>query len=162
MKSCRRWKKCSINWFAASIMMIVLPVTGCRSTRQVTAISASDSLTWKRKASVTLATMPASLAELTIPMDSLRKLPAGGSYTAKSGQAGLRLSYQDGNIHAAASCDSLQRLTYILEEELRRTRDQLEQSETEKEAPQFAFKCYLYGVITGIISLLIFQYTRKR
>lgn len=49
----------------------------------------------------------------------------------------------------------------MLEEQLHQARDRLEQSETIKEAPEFTFKCYLTGIITGFISLLIFQYIRK-
>ncbi|MCD8134616.1 MAG: hypothetical protein LUH01_01155 [Parabacteroides gordonii] len=49
----------------------------------------------------------------------------------------------------------------MLEEELHQARDRLEQQETIKESPEFTFKSYLTGIITGIISLLIFQYIRR-
>ena len=73
----------------------------------------------------------------------------------------MSLTYRDGNIHAVATCDSLQQQVFILEEELHQARDRLEQQETIKEPPEFTLKCYLTGIITGIISLLIFQYIRK-
>ncbi|UVR15612.1 hypothetical protein [Parabacteroides distasonis] len=47
--------------------------------------------------------------KLTIPADSLRKLPEGAVYRGKSGQANLTVGSDDsGNIVAEASCDSLQ------------------------------------------------------
>lgn len=149
------------RWWIASIILSALLVTSCKTTKKNTSIHVLDSLAWNRKVSVTLATIPTSLAELTIPEDSLRSLPPGAGYTAKSGQAGLSLTYRDGNIHAVATCDSLQQQVFILEEELHQARDRLEQQETIKELPEFTFKCYLTGIITGIISLLIFQYIRK-
>lgn len=121
----------------------------------------SDSLQWNRKVSVALATVPSSLAELTVPMDSLRRLPPGAVYTNKSGQATATLTMAGDAIIVYASCDSLQQMVYDLEEELHQARDQLEQKETIKEAPVFTLKCYLTGIITGIISLLIFQFIRK-
>ncbi|WP_257235500.1 hypothetical protein [Phocaeicola vulgatus] len=54
---------------------------------------------------------------LTIPPDSLRKLPSGSSYHSRNGQAGLTVkSDAAGNIIAEASCDSLQRLVLCYEE----------------------------------------------
>lgn len=162
------WKKKSPHtWLSSnvlksvSIMLLALLALSCRSTKVNTSAHLTDSLAWNRKVSVTLATIRPSLAELTIPADSLRNLPSGAGYTAKSGQAGLKVTYQDGNIHAVATCDSLQQQVFMLEEELHQARDRLEQSETIKEAPEFRLKCYLTGIITGIISLLIFQYIRK-
>lgn len=121
----------------------------------------ADSLQWNRKVSVTLATIPSSLAELTIPTDSLRKLPEGAAYTKKSGQATLTLKVKGDSIQGTASCDSLQQQVFNLEEELHQARDRLEQQETIKEPPEFTFKCYLSGIITGIISFIIFQFIRK-
>lgn len=149
------------RWWIVSIILSALLVTSCRTTKENTSMSLRDSLEWNRKVSVTLATIPSSLAELTIPEDSLRSLPPHAAYTAKSGQAGLKLTYQNGNVHAVATCDSLQQQVFMLEEELHQARDRLQQQETVKEPPGFTIKCYLTGIITGIISLLIFQYIRR-
>lgn len=154
------WKYSHV-WKSVSLMLFALLALSCKSTKVNTSVRHTDSLALNRKVSVTLATIPSSLAELTIPEDSLRSLPPNAAYTAKSGQAGLKLTYQDGNIHAVATCDSLQQQVFMLEEELHQARDRLEQQETIKEPPGFTLKCYLTGIITGIISLLIFQYIRK-
>lgn len=89
-------------------------------------------------------------------MDSLRSLPPDAGYTAKSGQAGLKLTYRDGNIHAVATCDSLQELVFRLEEELHQARDRLERQETEIKPAGNPIKQYLYGVLTGIILAISF------
>ena len=66
-----------------------------------------------------MAGIPKSAVSLTIPPDSLRKLPSGSSYHSRNGQAGLTVkSDAAGNIIAEASCDSLQRLVLCYEEEL--------------------------------------------
>lgn len=65
-----------------------------------------------------MAGIPKSAVSLTIPPDSLRKLPSGSSYHSRNGQAGLTVkSDAAGNIIAEASCDSLQRLVLCYEEE---------------------------------------------
>lgn len=149
------------RWWIASIMLSALLATSCRTTKENTSMHLSDSLQWNRKVSVALATVPSSLAELTVPMDSLRRLPPGAVYTKKSGQATATLTMAGDTIIVYASCDSLQQMVYNLEEELHQARDQLEQKETIKEAPGFTLKCYLTGLITGFMTLLIFQFIRK-
>ena len=60
-----------------------------------------------------MAGIPASSVKLSIPADSLRKLPEGAVYRGKSGRANLTVGSDDsGNIVAEASCDSLQQLCY--------------------------------------------------
>lgn len=72
-----------------------------------------------------MAGIPASAVKLTIPADSLRKLPEGAVYRGKSGQANLIVGSDDsGNIVAEASCDSLQQLVLWYEEELARIRSE--------------------------------------
>lgn len=107
--------------------MCALLAAGCRSTSSATHRTVLDSLSWNRKERVSLATIPSSLAALTIPMHSLRNLPPGAAYTAHQGQAGLRLELKGDSLLASASCDSLQHLVYELEESLHRARSELEQ-----------------------------------
>lgn len=116
----------------------------------------TDSLTWNRKVSVGLAIVPPSLAELTVPMDSLRRLPEGAAYTKKSGQATLTLKVKGDSIQGTASCDSLQQQVFRLEEQLHQARDRLEQRETEIKPAGNPLKYYLYGVLTGIILTISF------
>ena len=149
------------RWWIVSIILSALLVTSCRTTKENTSISLKDRLEWNRKVSATLATIPSSLVELTVPMDSLRRLPVGAVYTKKSGQATASVTLRNDTVVVAASCDSLQQQVYRLEEELHQARDRLEQSETIKEAPEFTLKCYLTGILTGILTVLIFQFIRK-
>lgn len=94
-------------------------------------------------------------------MDSLRKLPPDAAYEKKSGQANLKLSYNNGNIQASASCDSLQYLVYTYEETIDRLMKENAELQEQVKPPEFTLKCYLTGVLTGILTILIFQFIRK-
>lgn len=111
-------------------------------------------------------TIPSSLAGLTIPTDSLRDLPEGAAYVARSGQAGLRLEVRDKRLYATATCDSLQRQVFHLEEELHQARDSLRQEQVETRPAVNPFKYYLDGVLSGVIlaiaSYLFIKYARKK
>lgn len=107
-----------------------------------------------------MAGIPKSGVILTIPPDSLRKLPAGSSYHAKSGQANLTVRGDaDGNIVAEASCDSLQRLVLWYEEELTRIRSEtvegtavdLTESERFFSPVQTAISAFVAGLAAGIL-----------
>lgn len=113
-----------------------------------------------------MAGIPKSGVTLTIPPDSLRKLPAGSSYHAKSGQANLTVRGDaDGNIVAEASCDSLQRLVLWYEEELTRIRsetttdkeDVLTESERRSNPVKTAIIAFLAGLASGIVLTFLKQ-----
>ena len=152
------------RWWIASIILSALLVTSCKTTKKNTSIHVLDSLAWNRKVSVTLATIPTSLAELTIPADSLRNLTTGAVYTAKNGQATVTAKREGNDIKVSAQCDSIQQRNIILEEELIRIRDQLRQGNKEQKSDIFSFwmdiKCYLTGALFGIVLLIIFQYIK--
>lgn len=138
MRKLSFWKKkCPGSWLLShawknvSIILLALLALSCRTTKENTSMSLKDSLDWNRKVSASLATIPSSLAELTIPMDSLRRLPGGAAYTKKTGQATLTLKVKGDSIQGTASCDSLQQAVFHLEEQLYQARDRLEQQQTE-------------------------------
>ena len=158
------WKY-SLVWKSVSLMLFALLVLSCRTTKVNTSARLTDNLTWNRKVSVALATAPSSLAELAIPMDSLRRLPEGAAFTAKSGQAGLRLEVRDNKIHASATCDSLQSLVYELYERLHQARDELERVDMTSEpvAIPFTVRCewFMAGALTVLLILTIKRIRRK-
>ena len=102
---------------------------------------------------------------MSIPVDSLRKLPPGAAYEKKSGQAGLKLAYNNGNIQASASCDSLQYLVYTYEETIDRLTKENAELREQIKPPENPLKWYLYGVLAGVIitvSIILFiKYRRK-
>ena len=105
-----------------------------------------------------MAGIPASAVKLTIPADSLRKLPDGAVYRGKSGQANLTVRNDgSGNIVAEASCDSLQQLVLWYEEELTRIRSET-QSETsndvqmEEKRPPNRMRTFMTGVFAGLLA----------
>ena len=100
--------------------------------------------------------IPASAVKLTIPADSLRKLPEGAVYRGKSGQASLSVgSDGSGHIVAEASCDSLQQLVLWYEEELTRIRSETGEEvsndvQTEEKRPPNPVRIFIAGVLSGL------------
>ena len=108
-----------------------------------------------------MAGIQASAVKLTIPADSLRKLPDGAVYRGKSGQANLTVRNDgSGNIVAEASCDSLQQLVLWYEEELTRIRNETN-SETsndvqmEEKRPPNRMRTFITGVLAGLLASVL-------
>ena len=116
-----------------------------------------------------MAGIPASAVMLTIPADSLRRLPDGAVYRGKSGQANLTVGTDGkGNLVAEASCDSLQQLVLWYEEELTRIRSET-QSETsndvqmEEKRPPNRMRTFITGVLAGLlVGMLLTMKLKKR
>lgn len=105
-----------------------------------------------------MAGIPASAVMLTIPADSLRKLPDGAVYRGKSGQANLTVGADGkGNLVAEASCDSLQQLVLWYEEELTRIRSETKSEisndvqTVEKRLPN-RMRTFMTGVLAGLLA----------
>ena len=121
-----------------------------------------------RRAGLTVVGIPASAVKLTIPADSLRKLPEGAVYGGKSGQANLTVGTDGkGNIVAEASCDSLQQLVLWYEEELTRIRSETN-SETrndvqmEEKRPPNRMGTFITGVLAGLMAGVLLTIKVKR
>ena len=105
-----------------------------------------------------MAGIPASSVKLTIPADSLRKLPEGAVYRGKSGQANLTVGRDgSGNIVAEASCDSLQQLVLWYEEELTRIRSETRNEtsndvQIEEKRPPNRMRTFMKGVLAGLLA----------
>ena len=114
-----------------------------------------------------MAGIPASSVKLSIPADSLRKLPEGAVYRGKSGQANLTVGSDDsGNIVAEASCDSLQQLVLWYEEELARSETKSEISndvQTVEKRPPNRMRTFITGVLAGLlVGMLLTMKLKKR
>lgn len=100
---------------------------------------------------------------MTVPIDSLAKLPPMASYSVRSGQANARVSREDGNLIVYASCDSLEQLvTYYEEacESYMRRNDSLEQeynnleqtsSERHSNVVKMLMPTFVFGLVIGFI-----------
>lgn len=115
-----------------------------------------------------MAGIPASAVKLTIPADSLRKLPEGAVYRGKSGQANLTVgSDGSGNIVAEASCDSLQQLLLWYEEELARTRSEARETatndiQTEEKHPPGPVRVFIFGMTAGLLAGVVLTNKLKK
>lgn len=115
-----------------------------------------------------MAGIPASVLKLTIPVDSLRKLPEGAAYRGKSGQANLTVGTDgSGNIVAEASCDSLQQLVLWYEEELTRIRNETKNNvsndvQMEEKRPPNRMRTFMTGVLAGILAGVLLTMKLKR
>lgn len=118
MRPNAKWRvfgKLSMMLTAVSIMMTVLSLSGCVSSRKLSETVTSDMQRHEDSTvyvvrEIKTETIPMSEVTLRIPADSLLKLPESTSYHAKSGQANLDVRTQGDNIIVYASCDSLQRV----------------------------------------------------
>ena len=176
----------------ASIVLAALCLGGCASHRKsVTASRQQLTETVRTDSAVRLAldsasevveirtepvTIPMSAVTLTIPTDSLRLLPAGASYTDRSGQASVKVvrraatTTEPEYIYVYATCDSLQLQCERYERTIRNLHkdygEQLsglkirlaeanqELQELEEKPPNpigTSFKWFVYGLLGGFL-----------
>lgn len=124
--------------------------------------------------------VPMSSVTLTIATDSLRSLPAGASYSERSGQASVKVSRKAATatepeyIYVYATCDSLQLQCERYERQIRNMRSEYgerlnemqgrlsatshELEEVKEKPPNVigtALKWYFYGLLSGILATII-------
>lgn len=124
--------------------------------------------------------VPMSSVTLTIATDSLRRLPAGASYSERSGQASVKVSRKAATatdpeyIYVYATCDSLQLQCERYERQIRNLHSQYDEHLNEmqnrlaatsheldevKEKPPnaigTALKWCFYGLLSGILATII-------
>ena len=125
-------------------------------------------------------TVPKSEVSLTIATDSLRRLPAGASYSERSGQASVKVSRKAATatepeyIYVYATCDSLQLQCERYERQIRNMRSEYgerlnemqgrlsatshELEEVKEKPPNgigTSLKWYLAGLLSGILATII-------
>ena len=159
--SCRHHDDCPVLYGCASTRKSRTEVN-----RNSSLSSSADNVSNVRRG-LLMAGIPKSAVSLTIPPDSLRKLPSGSSYHSRNGQAGLTVkSDAAGNIIAEASCDSLQRLVLCYEEELTRIRNETHEDsftvETEFERRFSPVKIALAAFITGCVAGIVLTFKIKK
>ncbi|ERJ73733.1 hypothetical protein HMPREF9148_02482 [Prevotella sp. F0091] len=172
---------------AAVIAMTVLCFTACASSRKSVSRETATSQeanrldvdstvsvveTWRTPVKV-----PMSAVSLTLSLDSLRLLPLGAGYTARQGQANLKVrrkapstaksgqsATEPGQIVIEASCDSLELVCSSLTKTVSTLKKRLARQqkvgefkyEEKKNKSPFntvltAFKWLLIGFVTGLI-----------
>lgn len=181
----------------AAIVLSVLFLTGCAAHRKNVTKAKEEQLskTIRTDSVIRLAIdsvselvesrtepvkVPMSAVTLTIATDSLRSLPAGASYSERSGQASVKVSRKAATatepeyIYVYASCDSLQLQCERYERTIRslhkdygeqlngmltRLAEARQEVQELKEKPPngigTALKWYLAGLVSGIIGTII-------
>lgn len=195
--------KQSIVRTVAVTVLAVLCFSGCASSRKSVTTSSQVQVAKNMRADsvvhlsaetviesvevrTTPMTVPKSEVTLTIPTDSLRRLPSGAVYTGRNGQANVHVSRvaatrdEPERIYVYASCDSLQLQCERYERTIRNLHieygemlsamyAQLEESHSQEEVSEkppngigTRIKWYLAGLLSGIIvTIIIFIKLKK-
>jgi hypothetical protein len=167
------------------IVLIALSAVSCHSTKKLTQESRSEQSTELTDSElvdisetrVQPVKVPMSSVSLTLNLDSLRLLPLGAGYTARQGQANLKVrrkapstaksgqsATEPGQIVIEASCDSLELVCSSLTKTVSTLKKRLARQqkvgefkyEEKKNKSPFntvltAFKWLLIGFVTGLI-----------
>lgn len=150
------------RFFRAAIFPIALLMSSCCGTRQITQSNqreVRDSVIIREVREVIPVTIPESKAEIEIPIESLRNLPEGATFTEKQGQARVEVVYvhvpgETEYIVVTATCDSLQVLCKNLQREIYQLREESEVEKTEIKADNFK-KGFTWGAVSvGLLVLL--------
>ena len=150
------WSVPSARLLLAGILLIALCAASCRSRQpmiQTTSVR-SDSLRNIRRTAAWLETVPQSRVKLSLPMDSVDKLPVGAWYTGKEGQVSVKVGRDSSdNLIVESTCDSIQRRCYYLEEEIIRIRNELQEKDIRP--PDTLTGWQWFWIRTGQISLAV-------
>lgn len=159
-KRCRASRGLSTRFFLAVIFPIALSISSCCATKQIAQEShreVRDSVVIREVRETIPVKIPESRVEMEIPVENLRNLPEGSSYSEKSGQANVVVKYvpQTETVFVYATCDSLQILCENLQREMLRIRFDAEKEKTEIRVDNFR-KGFWVGVISlSVLAILI-------
>lgn len=163
-KNCgKRWRdsiRLSTRFLLAAIFPIALSMQSCCATKQIAQQihrEVKDSVIIREVREITPVKIPESKVEMQIPVENLRKLPEGSSYTEKSGQANVIVKYipQKETVYVYATCDSLQVLCENLQRDLIRIRTDTEKEKTEIKVDNFK-NGFRWGAISAsLVAILI-------
>ena len=129
------------------ILLIIFLLTSCTTRKQTySSRQQTDSLRQTSRLSVRTTKIPESRARLTVPVGTLKELPAGAAFVQKNGQATAEIRFLHDTLFVYATCDSLQALVYQYEEETEQLHVRLENSQTKKSQKQ--------RTVLGIFGLL--------
>lgn len=166
------------------ILLIALCFSGC-ATARMSGKSGMSVETWRKDSAFQLAldsvrevltirrlpmNVPKTLVTLTIPMDSLLKLPAGAAYIGRDGQTSVKVSRKPAtgtepeSLCIEASGDSIQLLAEVYERTTTSRHQNIGQHESQQSssyeeeqvkkppnAVRWPFKWLLYGILGGIL-----------
>ena len=129
-------------------ILIILFFANCSSRKHTASFyQQTDSLLQTSRLTVQTARIPESRAGLSIPVATLKELPAGAAFIQKSGQATAEIQHLRDTLFVSATCDSLQTLVWQYEEQINKLSTQTQKSEkrTKRDLLPFIFVlCILF------------------
>ena len=144
-------------WAIAITASSVLCLTSCASSRKQveterTMVAEADSTVVEVR-TVSVESVPMSVVSMEISMDSVLALPAGASYSEKSGRASVKVSRgkEAGTVVVYATCDSLERMVEYYERRAEGYKAQLA-ALSEKKEEKIEPKQGLWAVIIAMIA----------
>lgn len=119
----------------------------------------SDSLRQTAHLSIRQMAVPASCADLQIPVAGLRELPPTAVYTTRSGQATATVRFLHDTLFVSASCDSLQQLIYDYQQQI----EQLSASSRHTTETKKKNNCRIsFGLIALLVAVCLLGFRAKR
>ncbi|WP_289004686.1 hypothetical protein [uncultured Parabacteroides sp.] len=133
---------------------VILLLTSCSVGKQTGSYrQQTDSLRQISRLSIQTGKVPESRAALAVPVGTLNELPAGSAFIQKSGQATAEIRFRQDTLFVTATCDSLQTLVYLYEEQLERLSAQTQ--EKKKETTWQLPTLLLLLILSGLVLLKI-------
>ena len=133
---------------------VFVPILSCGTKKKNVSHNQTDRLFGSKHISVKTASIPASRADLAIPLSSLQQLPSGASFVKKERQATAQVRYVSDTLFITATCDSLQQLLCSYEQTIDRlSRSQHQQHSERRSVPHLFYLSVIAGVMLCAVAL---------
>lgn len=138
-------------------ILIILFFANCSSRKHTASFcQQTDSLLQTQPPDSSNGPNPRKPCRPSIPVATLKELPAGAAFIQKSGQATAEIRFLHDTLFVAATCDSLQTLVWQYEEQLERQSKQTK--EIRKEAERKSGLPQITILLTFFLIALIILY----
>ncbi|GHV66989.1 hypothetical protein FACS1894199_11560 [Bacteroidia bacterium] len=99
--------------------------------------------------------VPMDMVHISIPVRDISLLPAGASYSEKTGRAGVKFRVVNDTVLIEATCDSLARVIQMYEMKLSRASNETTTRQIVTESKASFFTLLKWGIIGALIGSVI-------